>query len=319
MTNNETLFHAFLNQHDDMMWKRVITELLPSIHPVDQAATRIWFSFFPLRLLRALQNSSDPERTAGELLLSGKYRLEDQVDISANFLYGHRYWPEVKRALLEYAAAATAPASLSLSQQINEVAGRAAERAKADRALLVGITAVAFMTLQQVGYEAFRESTPSAHLAGKSPKSPEQILQDRAKDDRPGLLGFLKTVNHEFTVTFSEDEPGCSFKLVSNQDLATAAATDTRDYKARDPRCIEGPIPVECRSAACGTCWVGVLSDTRKLAAPGDREIERMAAFGYSGFTPDQNSIIRLACQTRGLGNVTIVIPPWNGQLGKLH
>lgn len=319
MTNQESLFHAFLNQHDDAAWERVIAELLPSIHPVDQAATRVWFSFFPLKLLRALQSSPNPAATAQELFLSGKYRLADQVDSSAGFLYGYRYWPEVKRAVLDYAAAATAPASLPLSQQILEVASRTAERLKVDRALLTGITAVAFMTLQQAGSEAFRQATPPAKPAAKTSKSPEQILQDRAKDDGPGLLGFLKTVNHEFTVTFNENEPGCTFKLVNNQELATASAKDKRDYRSGDSRCIEGPIPVECRSAACGTCWVGILSDRRKLVAPGEREVERMQHFGYAGFTADQNSIIRLACQTRGLGNVTIVIPPWNGQIGKLQ
>lgn len=315
MTDHVNTFHAFLNQHDDAAWARVLAELSASIHPVDQAATRVWFAFFPLKLARALQNSPDPAVTAQELLLLGKYRLSEQVDSSAEFLYGHRYWPEVKQTVIELAATATA--NLTLSQRILETAKRAAERVKADHTLLVGITAVAFMTWQQVGDETFR--TPAAKPAKKSPRSPEQILQDRAKDDRPGLLGFLKTVNHEFTVTFNENEPSCTFKLVNNQDLATAAANDKRDYKTRDARCIEGPIPVECRSAACGTCWVGVLSDTNKLAPPGDREIERMKAFGYAGFTPDQSSVIRLACQTRGLGNVTIVIPPWNGQIGKLQ
>src|SRR5438552_9453549 len=116
MTNNESLFHAFLNQHDDAAWARVMTELLPSIHPVDQVATRVWFSFFPLKLLRALQSSPDPAVTARDLFLSGNYRLADQVDNSADFLYGHRYWPEVKRAVLEYAA--TAPTSLTLREQI---------------------------------------------------------------------------------------------------------------------------------------------------------------------------------------------------------
>src|SRR6185295_16363783 len=108
-----------------------------------------------------------------------------------------------------------------------------------------------------------------------------QILQDRAKDDGPGLFGFLKTVNHEFTVTFNENEPSCNFKLVSNQELATAAAKDKRDYRAHDSRCIEGPIPVECRSAACGTCWVGVLGGAEKLTEVKKLEGRKIKEFGY--------------------------------------
>ena len=38
-----------------------------------------------------------------------------------------------------------------------------------------------------------------------------------------------------------------------------AAATDRRDYRSTDSRCIDGPIPIECRSGSCGSCWVGIL------------------------------------------------------------
>jgi ferredoxin len=317
MSQNESLFQAFLNQHDDAAWARVIAELLPAIHPVDQAATRIWFSFFPLKLFRALRDSPDPDKTAKELLLGGKYRLADQVDSSAHFLYGHHYWPQVKRAVAEYAEAASAPASLALAEQIREVARRVAAPLKVDPALLTGITAVAFMTLQQTGPEAFRQ--PATPAAPKRTKAPEQILKDRARDDRSGVLGFLKTVDHVFTVTFDEQDPGATFKVVNMQDLTMAAAKDGRDYRSRDARCIEGPIPVECRNASCGTCWVGILSDTRKLSEPGEREVRRMEECAYAGFVPDQSSLIRLACQTKCHGNVSIVIPPWNGVLGRLN
>ncbi|HUE89273.1 MAG TPA: hypothetical protein VMO26_24610 [Vicinamibacterales bacterium] len=37
------LFLAFLAQHDDAGWLRVVDRIDPSIHPVDRAATRIWF------------------------------------------------------------------------------------------------------------------------------------------------------------------------------------------------------------------------------------------------------------------------------------
>jgi ferredoxin len=317
MADNKALFQAFLNQHDDKAWTRVMVQLLPSIHAVDQTATRIWFSFFPLKLAHALQSSPNPEQTAKELLLSGKYRLEDQIDSSAEFLYGHRYWPEVKHAVAEYAAA-TAPSDLALAEHVLEVARRTAARLNVDVSLLVGITAIAFMTLQQVGYDAFQRTTAPA--SSKWTKSPDQVLKERNKEARGGLFGFLKTVDKEFTVTFRENDRDCRFKLINMQELATAAARDTRDYRSRDPRCIEGPIPVECRSAACGSCWVGVLAGAEKLCEPTALEVRKMAEyFGYPGFTPNKDSIIRLACQAKCYGNVTIVIPPWNGILGKLN
>ena len=41
-----------------------------------------------------------------------------------------------------------------------------------------------------------------------------------------------------------------------------------------------------------------------------------MKIFGYN--QPDEaKPFMRLACQARGYGNATIVIPPWNGVFGK--
>ena len=85
MPNNELVFYAFLNQNDDDAWQQVVNALIPSIHPVDQVATRISFGFFPLKLHRTLANSDNPELTARKLLLEGKYRLADQADTSPNF------------------------------------------------------------------------------------------------------------------------------------------------------------------------------------------------------------------------------------------
>jgi len=41
-----------------------------------------------------------------------------------------------------------------------------------------------------------------------------------------------------------------------------------------------------------------------------------MKVFGY-GQTEDQKPIIRLACQAKASGNVSIIIPPWNAVFGK--
>jgi ferredoxin len=131
------------------------------------------------------------------------------------------------------------------------------------------------------------------------------------------MLGFLKTVNKEWTVTFDENDASAKYKMMDDQDLAYGAADDqSQNWRARDPRRIEGPIPVECRSAACGTCWVGVLGGAEKLSDVAVREGKQIKEFGYIN-TNEPKPLIRLACQAKAYGAVSIVIPPWNGVFGK--
>ena len=319
-TSNETAFENFLNQQNEESWGAALATLRRSIHEVDRNATQIWFAFYPLALFRALHESSDRETLAQQLLLQGDYDLKDQIDKSHRFLYGHRFWPEVKRAVAAHASADALPNaySLSLADQILSVARVAAGAAKTDESLLVGITAVAFMTVQQTGVAAFKAAAGTVNIAGKyARQSPEQVLRERAKDDRPGLFGFLRTVNHEWTVTWDENDSGARYRLRQGQDLAWGAAGDqSRDWKAIDPRRIEGPIPVECRAASCGTCWVGVLGGAEKLSDVAAREGKKIKEFGYID-TAEPKPLIRLACQAQAQGAVSIVIPPWNGQFGK--
>ena len=314
--NGEPLFEAFLNKHDDGAWSEVIRKLLPSIHEVDKTATQIWFYFYPLALLRALQQAEDPQALIRKLALQGKYYLKDQIDSSHEFIYGTRYWPQVKAALTEYAASASGPSSLDLATQIRELAQMVASRIKMDDSLLVGITAVAFMTLQQVGAARFKAAPGTIRKLPS--KFPEQILKMRAKDDGQGILGFLKGEDKVYTVTFDESDANAKFKLINSQHLTTAAAHDKRDYHSRDPRCVvgEGPIPIECRTAACGTCWVGVLGGGDKLSDVASLEWRRIKEFGYI-YTDEPKPVIRLSCQAQASGAVSIVIPPWNGIFGR--
>ena len=315
--NTGTLFTAFLNQHDEPAWDRAVTSLLHSMHEVDITATRIWFSFFPLSLSRALSTADEPEKLAARLLLQGRYLLKDQIDSSHAFLYGHRYWPAVKRAVEHHALSSAAPSSLDLAAQIREVAGLVSTELKVNISLAVGITAVGFMTLQQVGLSAF-QAAPGKIDKAKRARSPERVVISRARDDSQGPLGFLRGDRKIWTVTFDEDEQESRFKLIDTQHLTTAAANDKRDYHSRDPRCVvrEGPIPVQCRNAACGTCWVGVLGGADKLSLVATLESRKMKEFGYID-TDERNPIIRLACQAQGHGAVSIVIPPWNGVFGR--
>src|SRR5260370_21293149 len=174
------------------------------------------------------------------------------------------------------------------------------------------------MTMQQTGLPAFKEAPGTISIDSKHrKKAPEQILRARAKDDSQGLLGFLKTVDKQFTVTHDENDDKAKYKLNDGQDLAWGAANDrARDWVALDPRRMEGPIPVECRSASWGTCWVGVLGGADRLADVAAREGKKIKEFGYID-TAEPKPLIRLACQALAQGAVSVVIPPWNGQFGK--
>lgn len=60
-----------------------------------------------------------------------------------------------------------------------------------------------------------------------------------------------------------------------------------------------------------------MLAGAEKLSPIVDRDEGRpMRVFGYVNGT-ETTPIIRLACQARASGAVTIVIPPWNGVCGK--
>ena len=313
-----TLFADFLSQHDEEAWSATLTALLRSIHEVDRNATQIWFAFYPLALFQALEQAEDPEKLAERLLMQGKYYLKDQIDSSHTFLYGHRYWPQVKAAVQKHAREFSPAETRSLADEILSVAQQAAKEAKADPSLVIGITAVAFMTIRQAGLAAFESASGKVLIDQKhARKSPSEVLRERAVDDSQGLLGFLKTVDKKWTVTYDENDNRAKYRLNHVQDLAWGAADDrSRNWREIDPRRIEGPIPVECRSASCGTCWVGVLGGAEKLSDVAAREGKKIKEFGYID-TAESKPLIRLACQAQALGAVSIVIPPWNGVFGK--
>ena len=317
----KTPLEIFLDRHDDGDWSRVVGELLPSIHEVDRNATRVWFAFFPLALLRALEAAEDPAALAQKLLLQGEYYLKNQIDSSHTFLYGHRFWKRTKRVVTELASDQSAPApNTTLPALVRDVAARVAEHKRVDASLTLGIAAVALMTLQQVGLEAFGAARGVMFIDERhAHRSPEQVLRERAKDDGQGLFGFLRTTDKRWTVTFDENDSTARFKMFQGQEIASAAPTHPRkDWPEVDPRCTvgEGPIPVQCRSASCGTCWVGVLGGAEKLSPVDERERRVMQQLGYVD-TDEPRPLIRLSCQAQGFGAVSVVIPPWNGVFGK--
>jgi ferredoxin len=314
----KTPFEIFLERRDEESWSATLTALLRSIHEVDRNATQIWFSFYPLSLFQALEQAEDPEKLAQQLLMQGNYYLKDQVDSSHTFLYGHRYWPEVKSAVQQHAREFSGNETESLADQILSVAQKVATQVKLDQSLVIGITAVAFMTIRQAGLAAF-EGAPGKMLIDQkhARKSPAQVLRERAVDDSQGLLAFLKTIDKKWTITYDENDDRAKYRMNHVQDLAWGAADDrSRNWRDLDPRRIEGPIPVECRSASCGTCWVGILGGAEKLSDVAAREGKKIKEFGYID-TSEAKPLIRLACQAQALGAISIVIPPWNGVFGK--
>ena len=316
-SNTENSLETYLRSFNETDWQSAVKSLLPAIHEVDRNAVQIWFRFYPLALQQFVANSADEAETKRSLAMQGDFGLEGRIDTSANFLYGYRYWNTVK-AVIRCEAETFQGTENGLAELIGRVATLAAAKAKVDKSLILAITAVGLMTVVQVGLAAYTATTNGiAKPAGLFAKSPDTIVASRKKDDSQGVFGFLKTVNKEFSVIHDERSSNGSFAIVNDQEIASASANDrSQNWQSKDARCWEGPVPVECTSASCGTCWVGVLAGQDKLSEVGRRERRAVKVFGYDETDADR-PIIRLACQAKAYGNVTIVIPPWNAVFGK--
>ena len=284
----------------DPDWPSALAELSGEMHPIDRDACFIWFQFFPLGLHELLE--ATPDRAGLELFYKfrGSYRLAEIADTSHRFLYGHQYWPAVKHALQRV------PKHETLLETIRAVA--AAVQAPTD--LTLPISAIGLMTLRQAGPALLEHPyTPSAET-----QTPEKALRNRAAAVKTNWLSKPKP-----RIIIDERPPGSWFPLVPGQHITTAAELDKGPYHETNPRCSpgNGPIPVDCRSGTCGTCWIGILGANEKLAPVEPFERKRMEYFGYweSPFhTPAApRPLIRLACQTVATETCTIVIPPWNG------
>lgn len=315
-------------------WLTAVDQILPCVHEVDKNALQIWFRFFPLELQRYAAAAEDRDELIRGLALQGDFELAGQIDTSHHFLYGHRYWPKIKSVIQNIAepdpstngngkngtakVVNDCESSSELVELIKEVGILAAEKLKVERNLLNAIAAVGLATLNQVGLEAFKAADGKVdEPTGLMKKSPDQIVAERAKDDSQGLFGFLKTIDKKFSLAFEANEYSGKFPVMLDQQVTHAAAQDrSQNWQAKDNRCWEGPIPVECTSASCGTCWVGVIAGQEKLNEVNRREKRAMKVFGYN--QPEgEKPFLRLACQAKAYGNVTIAIPSWNGVFGK--
>ena len=230
--------------------------------------------------------------------LRGRHRLAELADTSHGFLRSHSHWATVKRALMPDATG-------SLEERIRATA-KAAEAP-------VSIAAVAWRTLELCG-DGFI-NTPAVPTS--------DIVLTRATSFSASLLDRLKGRGSCQRIIFDERRKDAWFAILPAQEITSAAELDKRSYHKGDARCYEGmgPIPVDCRAGSCGTCWVGVLGGNQHLDPADDFERKRMKYFGYwdSGFIDSsvERPLIRLACQVRANGSVSIVIPSWNGVFGE--
>lgn len=312
-------FFSALSSCSQRTWNDTVDRLVSSIHPVDQNATRIWFAFWPLKLAASLRESEDLQQTVRQLELDGRYRLEEQMDSSVRYLYGSRFWPSVKEAVLRRAQEreeGESPDTDQLERVIRNTAGNLADRLSLAESLLLGITAIGFMALQQVGPESFLQTSQPKPARSDSLPDPDKIVRSR-RTPRRRFLNLLRTVDKRYTVTFDESRRDGHFEVIQGQDISMAAQRDPRDYRSQDPRCDEGPIPFQCRTASCGYCWIGILAGESHLIELSDYEKRRLHYFGYLPRDREVGShpVIRLACQAKCYGDVHIVIPPWNGVL----
>lgn len=268
MPDTASQFIEFLRRHDDEAWAAIVASLLPDVHPVDQNALRVWFAFYPVKLFRML--TEDEARARQDCLLNGRYRLADHIHTSHWFFYGHRFWPKVQKAML---TDLRTPPRTTLENYIRQ----AARRTGLDPGLALGITAVAYATLQQVGEEAFSTPPPPMDVP---PLEPELIVAERRRPEPRTLWDMLlrSEINQTYTIRFDEQNPAAKFQAISGQPLTMAAGQmpNAASYKEKDPRCVAGPIPTECQTGACGTCWIGVLSGAENLSAITPFEVTRL-------------------------------------------
>lgn len=311
-TGEKTSYEMALSGPDESGWSSALEDLLPQMHEVDRTAVQVWFRFFPLALREYILGAEDRDATLHGLAMQGDWDLSNQIDTSHQFLYGSRFWPKIKKAILKRSETFGGD-PLKLADEARTVASEAG-----DPELTLGIAAVGLMTLRQVGRDAFaatagEQAAPTGLLA----KSPDEIVRERVAEPKRGLLGFLKTIDKDFRVIWDESDKKARFKIIFDEEIASAAARDqSRNWLDKDDRCIEGVIPVECRSAACGTCWVGVIGGHENLTDVEPLERRQMKVFGY-GQGDEKKPFMRLACQAAAEGSVSVVIPPWNAVFGK--
>ena len=304
----------WLAKLDQSVWDQTVKELLPKAHEIDRLPLRIWFAWWPIKLTRGLSSATDVSDLERHWELRGDFSLEQQLSKTLGIFYAASCWSEVVRSTLNWVEGEGGQEDLEtdLLDLILVTGQEVSLESDIDVAFILPLQAVAFMVLCQMGAGSLGKSEVS--ISSKS-VNPNQILKKRQREKGFGILSFLRDADQQHTVCFDEGS-GDKFTAYHEQDLSMAAAMDTRDHTAADPRCTEGPIPFQCRSGSCGSCWIGVVGGKERLAPISEYEKRRLQYFGYlSKEDLDTHPPVRLACQSACRGNVTILVPPWNGVL----
>ena len=310
----KTPFETYLGQQKERGWAKTLVRVIPRIHEVDRNATQIWFAFWPLKLSIALAQSKDPDRTVKDLQLDGRVQLEDQINTSVGFFFGARYWNSVKKGILDYAESTLEPEGTSLENHILELSRSLATKLKTDPGFLIGISTVALMILRQVGSVSLSKSVNESSLITNPRAAREQLKLLKSKRRLKKTLWWR---SKKYRVTFDEGEPTAYYEASEGQDLSMASSSDRRNFQNLDHRCVAGPVPAQCRSGACGYCWIGILAGRENLSEITEFEKDRLAYFGYASREQklESHPPVRLACQSKCHGKISIVVPPWNGVL----
>jgi hypothetical protein len=141
---------SYLSQFNEQQWLEALDSMLPCIHEVDRNAVQIWFRFFPLSLVREIENAGDHEEFIRGINLLGDIDLTNQVDTSHHFLYGHRYWKSVKKKIIAENEKFKDEGQ-SLADEIKQLAIRVSAKQSVERNLVNAIAAIGLMTFNQVG------------------------------------------------------------------------------------------------------------------------------------------------------------------------
>ena len=307
-------FEEYLGEKNEQVWFETLNLIYSDIHQVDRDATKIWFSFWPLKLAQGLDKAKNLENTFKKFQLDGNPLLREQIDESVKYLFGARFWVPVKKAVLTYSKGNVDPKGISLDQHILKLSREVENQLSIDAGVLVGIVAISLMILKQVGFSSL-SAVSDRLIPINNTESPDKVLKSRKVNG--GLRNILGWKSKMHQVIFDERTRTSFFEAADGQDLSMASKGDKRDFRSQDSRKIAGPVPAQCRSGACGYCWIGILAGQKNLSKLTEFEKDRLEYFGYSSPEDDikEHPVIRLACQSKCYGKVSITVPPWNGVL----
>lgn len=199
------------NRHD-------VTELFTQIHPVDRVATQIWFAWWD------------------------RGHPAVPVDASHRFLYGHRYWPRVKVAIV------SAKITGDLIDDVMTISEAATRTVRVDQDHLLGITAIGLKIREAVGQAVFAAAPGRVMLDDRVRlETPTQVLTRRAADVPEGLFGRWRGDRRRWRVTVEPD------------------AADARVLTQGDPL-------AQCRGGTHDNCLVGILAGADRLSPVDGRE-----------------------------------------------